>query len=463
MSSILVIDDHDTIASGLALMVQRMGHDGVAANSGREGLEQLRRRAFDLVISDYRMDEMDGLEVLKAVKAEWADTDVVINTAHGTIEIAVQAMKLGAVDFITKDLPREAIRLKIERVLENRRERRERQRLDEENQYLREEIGERYNFGEIVGGSEQMTGIMAAVKKVAGTDSSVLIYGESGTGKDLVARAVHYHSMRAAGAFVKVNCGALPGELVESELFGHEKGAFTSAIRQKKGKFELAEGGTIFLDEIGDVPLQTQVKLLRVLQEKQFDRVGGEQTLDADVRVVAATNRPLKEMVQDGKFREDLFYRLEVIPMQIPPLRERKGDIPELVELFLKKKSEEMNRAPKRLTDEAAGALQRYRWPGNVRELENVIERTIVLSDGDEIGLHDLPLAFEGEGSEIEKGADGGVVDGEIPMNQMLDNLERDLIGQAMEQANRVKTRAAEILGIKTSALYYKLDKYGIE
>ena len=460
MSSILVIDDHDTIASGLALMVQRMGHDGVAVNSGEEGLAQMRARSFDLVISDYRMDEMDGLDVLKAIKGDWPETDVVINTAHGTIEIAVEAMKMGAVDFITKDLPREAIRLKIERVLEHRTERRERQRLGEENQYLREEIGERYNFGEIVGGSDQMTAIMGMVKKVAGTDSSVLIYGESGTGKELVARAVHYHSTRCDGPFVKVNCGALPGELVESELFGHEKGAFTSAIRQKKGKFELAQAGTIFLDEIGDVPLQTQVKLLRVLQEKQFDRVGGEQTIDADVRVVAATNRPLKEMVRDGRFREDLFYRLEVIPLLIPPLRERKGDIPELVDLFLKKKCEEMNLGRKELTGEAAAALQRYVWPGNVRELENVIERTVVLSDGDEIGLHDLPLTSEGDDGSMQSEP---IAAGEIPLNQMLDDLERDLIGRAMEQADRVKTRAAEILGIKTSALYYKLDKYGIE
>ena len=460
MSSILVIDDHDTIASGLALMVERMGHDGVAANSGIDGLAQMQNRAFDLVISDYRMDEMNGLDVLKAIKSEWPDTDVVINTAHGTIEIAVEAMRMGAVDFLTKDLPREAIRLKIEKVLEHRMERRERQRLGEENEYLREEISERYNFGEIVGRSEQITAIMGTVKKVAGTDSSVLIYGESGTGKELVARAIHYHSARHDGPFVKVNCGALPGELVESELFGHEKGAFTSAIRQKKGKFELAQAGTIFLDEIGDIPLETQVKLLRVLQEKQFDRVGGEQTVDADVRIVAATNRQLKEMVREGKFREDLFYRLEVIPMQIPPLRERKGDIPELVALFLKKKCEEMNLGRKQLTPEAEAALQRYLWPGNVRELENVIERTVVLSDGEVIGLHDLPLAFEaGDGPAESKPS----VEGAVPLNRMLDDLERDLIGRAMEQANGVKTRAAEILGIKTSALYYKLDKYGIE
>ena len=461
MSQILIIDDHEAIASGLALMVERMGHEGVAVYSGPEGVAQIRQRNFDLVITDYRMDEMDGLDVLDAVKKEAPDTDVMVNTAHGTIEIAVEAMKRGAVDFITKDLPSAAIRLKIEKVLEYRMARRESERLGEENRYLREEIGGRYNFGEIVGQSEQVRGILRMVQKVAGTDSSVLIYGESGTGKELVARAVHYQSGRQAGPFVKVNCGALPRELVESELFGHEKGSFTGAVRQKKGKFELAAGGTIFLDEIGDIPLDTQVKLLRVLQEKQFDRVGGERTLDADVRVVAATNRQLKEMVDIGDFREDLFYRLEVIPLNLPPLRERKGDIPELVELFLQKKCAEMNLQPKSILPDAMDALKNYIWPGNVRELENVIERTIVLSDSEEIGRHDLPLVLEGDqGQSIEQ---ENIPEGEIPLNRMLDDLERELIKRAMEQANRVKTRAAEILGIKTSALYYKLGKYGLE
>ncbi|MBT4500429.1 MAG: sigma-54-dependent Fis family transcriptional regulator, partial [Gemmatimonadetes bacterium] len=280
------------------------------------------------------------------------------------------------------------------------------------------------------------------------------------TGKELVARAVHYQSARREEPFVKVNCGALPKDLVESELFGHEKGAFTGAVRQKKGRFELAEGGTIFLDEIGDIPLETQVKLLRVLQEKQFDRVGGERTHIADVRVVAATNRPLKQMIGAGEFREDLYYRLEVIPLHLPPLRERKSDIPELVVHFLEKKCGEMNVSLRRLTDEAVAALENYPWPGNVRELENVIERTIVLADGDEVGLHDLPLTFAEE--EAREGMEQ-LPEGEVPLNKMLDDMERKLIVRAMDQAQQVKTRAAEILGVKTSALYYKLDKYGLE
>ena len=460
MSRILVVDDNETMRTGIGLVVERMGHDGVAAASGREALSLLREREYDLVVTDYRMEEMDGLQVLAAVKEDFADTDVMVITAHGTIEIAVEAMKLGAADFITKPFPPDALRLKIDRVLKHRDDRQERLRLDEENRYLREEIGVR--FGEIVGRSDKITDILAMVERISGADSSVLIYGESGTGKELVARAIHNSSARAAGPFVKVNCGSLPKELVESELFGHEKGSFTGAVRLKRGKFELAEGGSIFLDEIGDIPLDTQVKLLRVLQEKEFDRVGGERTLTVDARVVAATNRPLKEMVAEGSFREDLYYRLEVIPLRLPPLRERAEDIPLLVEHFLLKKCREMNLPLRRLADDALEQLSRYPWPGNVRELENVIERTVVLADGVSVGVADLPLiAAEGEVGD----GDGQSVefDSAAPLNERLEKLEKRLITEAMDKANGVKTKAAEFLGIKTSALYYKLDKYGVE
>ena len=458
MSRILIIDDNETLGSGVVLMVERMGHEGAAVTSGPEGLARLAEQSFDLVITDYRMDDMDGQQVLEAVKARAPETDVMMMTAYGSIELAVEAMKRGAIDFITKPFPHDGLRLKIEKVLEYRAARRDRERLGEQNRYLREEIDGRYNFGEIIGESEQIHKVLAAVQKVAVTDSSVLVYGESGTGKELVARAVHYQSNRREGSFVKVNCGALPTELVESELFGHEKGAFTSAVKQKKGKFELAAGGTIFLDEIGDVPLETQVKLLRVLQEKQFDRVGGEQTLDADVRVVAATNRPLKQMVAEGTFREDLYYRLEVIPLRLPPLRERREDIRLLVDHFMVKKCGEMNIPLRRLSDEALKGLVRYPWPGNVRELENVIERTIVLADGEKIDYHDLPLTFDEAGRD-----DQAVPPGAMPLNERLDEIEREMIAQAMQETNHVKTKAASLLGIKTSALYYKLDKYGLE
>ena len=276
--------------------------------------------------------------------------------------------------------------------------------------------------------------------------------------KDNSAKAIHQLSPRSSRPLVTVHCAALSPMLLESELFGHEKGAFTSAVKQKKGKFELAAGGTIFLDEIGDVPLETQVKLLRVLQEKQFDRLGGEQTLDADVRVVAAPNRPLKQMVAEGTFREDLYYRLEVIPLRLPPLRERREDIRLLVDHFMVKKCGEMNIPLRLLSDEALKGLVRYPWPGNERELENVIERTIVLADGEKIDYHDLPLTFDEAGRD-----DQAVAPGAMPLNERLDEIEREMIAQAMQETNHVKTKAASLLGIKTSALYYKLDKYGLE
>ena len=405
------------------------------------------------------MAEMDGLAVLDAVKQDHPDTDVILITAYGTVEIAVEAMKNGAVDFVSKPFSPDELRLKLAKVLEFRETRQAREKLTDENRYLREEIDGRFNFGEMVGESAQMKGVFSTIQKVAASESSVLIYGESGTGKELVARAIHSNSPRREGPFVKVNCGALPRELVESELFGHEKGAFTGAVRQRKGKFELAEGGTIFLDEIGDLPIETQVNLLRVLQEKAFDRVGGEKTLTADVRVVAATNRPLKDMVSDGDFREDLYYRLEVIPILLSPLRERKEDIPDLVAHFVEKKCKEMNRPINLITPEAIKALSNYGWPGNVRELENVIERTIVLSDGEEIDLNDLPLMVD---ADPERDSHRDLPGGEIGLNRTLDDLEKQLIKQAMEKCGGVKAKAAQTLGIKTSALYYKLEKYGL-
>ncbi len=459
MSRILIVDDNETMRSGIALVMKRMGYEAFTAASGVEALSILARHGgVDLVITDYKMAEMDGLQLLEAIRRDFGDTDVVIITAFGDIEVAVNAMQKGASDFVVKgDRTYEVLPIKVSKVLEHRRARWERDRLDEENEYLREEIEDRY--GEIVGRSRHIAQVLARVERVAATDSSVLIYGESGTGKELVARAIHNRSARSSGPFVKVNCGALPGGLVESELFGHEKGAFSGAIRMKKGKFELASGGTIFLDEIGDIPLETQVNLLRVLQEKEFDRVGGERTLSADVRVVAATNRALKEKVADGSFRDDLFYRLEVIPLHLAPLRERRDDIPLLVDHFLRKKCREMNLSLRRLSGAAVEFLCRYPWPGNVRELENVIERTVVLVDGEEIGPGDLPLA-EGAG-ELDGDSDP-IPASKLALNDQLESLERDLICRAMEEANGVKTQAAELLGVKTSALYYKLEKYGM-
>ena len=463
MSRVLVVDDHESVRSGVALLIERMGHTVATAGGGHEALEQCAESEFDLVITDYRMEGLDGLQLLQTIKERWPSTDVIMVTAHGSIEVAVQAMQCGAGDFVEKTNLYQVLPIKVARILDHRLARHERDRLGAENEYLREEISDR--FGEIVGNSAVIRRVLASVEKVGGTDSSVLLYGESGTGKELVARALHRASLRRDGPFVRVNCGALPRELVESELFGHEKGAFTNAVRQRKGKFELAEAGTIFLDEIADLPLDTQVNLLRVLQEKEFDRVGGETTLKADVRVVAATNRSLKAMVADGSFREDLYYRLEVIPLHLPPLRERKDDIPLLVEHFLVKKSREINVPLRRLTPEALRILCDYPWPGNVRELENIIERTIVLSDGETIGPADLPFdsSVEAPAAVAGNAPATGATNAEAPLTDRLESLERDLIVRAMQQARGVKTQAAELLGIKTSALYYKLEKYHVE
>ena len=454
MANILVIEDNETMLEGISRTLERMGHRVVGVPDGQQGLEVCRKGDIDLVIADYKMQPMDGMEVLERVKRMDEDIDVVIITAYGTIELAVEAMKKGASDFITKPFSPDELKVRIDKVLEFRRARQRSQRLADENLYLRQEIEVQY--GEMVGSSEKMRKVFEKIEKVARTDSSVIIYGESGTGKELVARALHYRSPRREGPFVKVNCAALAEGILESELFGHEKGAFTGAIRRKKGKFELANTGTIFLDEVGDIPPAIQVKLLRVLQEKEIERVGGEGPIKVDVRIVAATNRDLPKMVEEGKFREDLFYRLHVIPIYLPPLRERKEDIPELVRHFLRKKCAQLGRKVPEVDPKALELLMEYDWPGNVRELENVLERAIVLCEGDRIGPSDLPLLVEREGDVLR------VPEGEVPLPEMLESLERQLIERALEKARGVKAEAARILGIKTSTLYYKMEKYGM-
>ena len=459
MSHIVVIEDNQTMREGVIAALERLGHDVIGAASGSDGMALLKDQVVDLVITDFKMDHMDGLDVIRAVTNHDRDIDVLMMTAYGTIEVAVEAMKLGAADFVTKPFSPEVIQVKVGKILENRQLRVSNDNLREENAYLRGEIEAQFNCGEMVGESPVMKDVYAVVRKAGPTESSVLISGESGTGKELVARAIHQVSARKNGPFVKVNCGALPTELLESELFGHEKGAFTGASNQRRGRFELAQEGTIFLDEIGDLSLDAQVKLLRVLQEHEFERVGGEKTLFVDVRIVAATHRSLKDMVADGTFREDLYYRLEVIPIVLPPLRARKGDIPALVEHFLHKKSNHMGVSFRNVTREAMAVLVNYAWPGNVRELENVIERTLVLSDGEVIDTVDLPFD-DAISSHIGGRSDAGLSD--LGLNNRLDALERELICQALEKSEGVKTKAAALLGVKTSALYYKLDKYGL-
>lgn len=459
MARILVIEDNDTMREGMVAIIGKMGQECDAASSGQAGLALAEKKAFDLIVTDYRMEGMDGLEVLKQSKLKAPGTEVLIITAYGTIELAVEAMKLGAVDFITKPFSHDEFKLKIERILERIQERKELARISDENIYLRDELEEQFNYGEIIGKCQAMQEVYRTIEKVAATDSSVLIYGESGTGKELVARAIHKLSPRKDKPFIRVNCGALVENLLESELFGHEKGAFTGAMKRKKGRFELAHRGSIFLDEIGDISPNMQLKLLRVLQEKEFERVGSEETIQVDVRILAATNKNLSELVQQGKFREDLYYRLHIIPIYLPPLRERKEDIPLLAQHFIKQLAGELKKPAQAITDAAMEKLINYPWPGNVRELENVIERAIVLSDKAVIDAADLPILPTTGAERVP----GDLLDRfGYKLNETLAAVEKQLIEKALNETQGNKNQAAKLLGIGTSLLYYKLEKYGI-
>jgi two-component system response regulator HydG len=456
MGNILIIDDNETIRDGLAHTVRKLGHDPVTASSGAAGVEAFRKRPADFVITDLKMDGMGGVEVLAAIAALDADVPIMILTGYGTVETAVEAMKLGAFDFLTKPIQPEVVRLKVERALELTAARRGRRRAEAMTDYLRAEREGR--FAEMIGASERMLALCRAIDKIAPSDTTVFIAGESGTGKELVAHAIHRLSRRAKGPFVKVNCGALTETLLESELFGHEKGAFTGAIKQKLGRFELADGGTLFLDEVGDVPMAMQVKLLRALQEQEFERVGGESPVKVDVRVISATNKDLDKEVAEGRFRQDLYYRLHVLPLKLPALRERREDIPLLCAHFIKKLASKTNPRVRAISDAALGRIMAYHWPGNVRELENAVEQALVFAEGDEIGPGALPAFLAGGGGE-----ESLEVARELALPDILDDLERQLILKAYQKAKGVKTETARLLGIKTSALYYKLEKYKIE
>ncbi|MFN2433739.1 MAG: sigma-54-dependent transcriptional regulator [Gemmatimonadota bacterium] len=455
MAEILIVEDNATLRDGLTQLLRTRGHAVRAAATAAEARELLATGAFDLVVSDYRLEDGTGIDLLRRIKTNGggSEPDFIMITAFGTIEVAVEAMRLGAWDFLTKPLDSDEFRLKVEKTLDVRATRRENTRLGAENAYLREEVEER--FGDIVGRSPQMQAIFQGIGKIAATNSSVLLLGESGTGKELVARAIHRQSARAAGPFVRVNCSALAETLLESELFGHERGAFTGAVKERRGRFELAHGGTLFLDEIADIPATVQVKLLRVLQEKELERVGGERTIRVDVRILSATNRDLPAAVEAGSFREDLYYRLHIVPLRIPPLREREGDIEILVRHFIRALSKETGKRVTGITPEALRQLQAYPWPGNVRELENAVERAIVLCDGEELGVGEFPMGEGPGGASRQISANGS-------LDRILAETERRLIQDALDRAGGVKTKAADLLGIKTSALYYKLEKYGL-
>jgi two-component system NtrC family response regulator len=443
---ILIIDDDTSLRRVLEYNLQEEGYEVAAASSGEEGLYWFGQSKPDLVISDMKMSGMDGLMVLKSIKERSPETLVIIITAFGTVDVAVEAMKAGAYDYITKPFNRDELRLTVKKALAFNG-------LAEENRRLRSELSDKADFRTIVGSSREMEKVFEIIRKVADTEAAVLITGESGTGKELVARSLHANSSRKEGPFVAINCAAIPRDLLESELFGHVKGAFTGAIKDKTGKFQQADGGTLFLDEVGELPLDLQPKLLRALQEKEVDPVGGGKLQKVDVRIVSATNLDTDKAIANGTFREDLYYRLGVIPVHLPPLRERRKDIPLLIRYFCGKRGEEKVS----FQTEAMETLVMYQWPGNVRELENTVERLLIMRNGDEITIDDLPEKFQ-------ENRTGGHAVVRLPEDgYSLEQLEREVVVQALERNHWNQTAAARFLRIPRHTLIYRLEKYGIE
>lgn len=452
MSTVLVIDDKDSMREMLSASLSSEGHEVEVADSGDAGIAKSKEKHFDVVLTDLKMPDVSGMEVLTQVKAHDPDTAVIVMTAYGTIETAVEAMKRGAFDFLQKPFDIDHLQVLVERALEN-------QRLVAENILLREELAESLGFAEIVGSSEKMLEVSRLVQKVAPSDTAVLLTGESGTGKELFARAIHSISVRKNKPYITINCAAIPGELLENELFGSEKGAFTSSHARKMGKFEIADGGTVFLDEIGDLEFSLQAKLLRVLQEQSFERLGGTKAIQVDVRVIAATNQNLQEAIGKQKFREDLYYRLSVFPIHIPPLRERQSDIVPLANYFVDKYAKRMKKGEKSLSREAIAILERYHWPGNVRELENTIERSIILAEGKKIKPEHLAIRLpSSEEIRLREGAGLREV-GQYAQAQA----ERGMIVRILAQTHGNKRKTAEILKIDYTTLFEKIKKYGID
>jgi len=450
-TKILIAEDENAQRELLEGFLGKEGFSVVTAANGREALQKLQGQFFDIILIDYKMPELDGLQTLREIRRFYPDLPVVMMTAYGTVETAVASMKEGALDYLTKPIDLDELLLILQKVIE-------RSNLIRENKELRAQLKERYTFANIVYGSPKMEEVMGLVARVAPSQATVLIRGESGTGKELIANAIHYASPRSKKPLVKVNCSAIPETLLESELFGHEKGSFTGAGQRRIGRFEEADGGTIFLDEIGDLSPGTQIKLLRVLQEKEFQRLGSNLSLKTDVRVTAATHRHLEELLKEGRFREDLYYRINVISILLPPLRERKEDIPLLIDYFLKKYSKENQKSISDISKEARDLLLRYPYPGNVRELENFIERAVVLCRGEIVTTQDLPFHLREEKSE--RLWESQKKEKNLP--ESLEEIEKDLILKALHEHQGVQTRAADRLGISERVLRYKIKKYRI-
>ena len=448
MPAILIIEDEAKMRRLLELNLGEDGFTTFSAEDAETGLKLLQQNPVDLVVTDLKLPGMDGLEFLQTIKRQNAALPVVVMTAFGSIETAVEAMKAGASDYVLKPFSLAEMRMVIRKELDVRN-------LREENRNLREALGKRYTHPNVVARSPKMQEVLATVERVAPTNATVLLGGESGVGKDLVARAIHEKSRRVNGPFLKINSTAIPENLLESELFGFERGAFTGAVASKPGKFELADKGTLFLDEIGDVPPATQVKLLRVLQEKEFERLGGTKTVKVDVRLIAATNRDLREALEQGTFREDLYYRLNVVPIDIAPLRQRKEDIPDLVNLFVTRFAGESGKVIEGITPQAMQVLANYHWPGNVRELQNIVERACALSKGPMLEAGDIHI-------DVRPSKPGNGAPGFLPEGMTLEQWEDEMVQEAVKRANGNKSQAARLLGLSRNALRYRLSKIGI-
>jgi DNA-binding NtrC family response regulator len=450
--SVLIVDDEVGARESLK-MILKNDYEVFLARDAEEAFSQIKAHSPDVILLDIILPDLDGIKVLEKLKKNDPDVIVIMITATKTVKTAVEAMKLGAYDYVTKPFDIDELRLIITRSLSTKA-------LEHEVKYRREEMDKSFDFGNIIGKSKGMKEIFKVVKQIADSKSTVLIMGDSGTGKELISRAVHYNSNRKNYPFVTINCAAIPETLIESELFGHEKGAFTNAIEKKLGRFEVAHQGTLFLDEIGELSLTTQAKILRFLEEKEFNRVGGSKTIKVDVRLITATNRDLNQLIKKGGFREDLYYRINVVPIVIPPLKERKEDIPSLIDHFINKFNVENNKNVKGISKEAVELMMNYEWPGNVRELENLIERVIALTSNEYIQADEIPFSFK----NIPKinGLRESVLEGKVSFIQAEEEFEKEVILDALKRTNYIQSHAAEILGISRRILKYKMDKLGI-
>ena len=446
-AQILIVDDEVNIRSALVTLLERKGYRARGVGTAEEALELLETTGMDLVITDLRMPGIDGMEFLRRLHTKWPGTETLVMTAYGSIETAVEAMRFGAYDYLPKPIDRERFPIVVEKALERRL-------LYLENRRLRERLETKTRFDHLLGESEAMQRVYGLVEMVASSDVTVLLTGESGTGKELVARAIHHKSPRADGPFITVNCGALPESLFESELFGYEKGAFTGALATKAGRFELAHGGTLLLDEIGELSLKSQVDFLRILETKEFRRLGGTKVVKVDARIIAATNRNMAEAVKQGDFREDLFYRLNVVPIKLPPLHERGEDIPLLVETFLPELCAQYQRAPKEIANEAMRLLRLYAWPGNIRQLRNLLERLVVTVREEMIQPQHLPEEIQAGKEDIRTMI--------VTLGSPLEGIEEQVIRRTLAEVTNHREKAAKLLGISLRSLQYKIKQYGI-